>query len=127
MNGPLDICVADAARSTGFRTEDGELIVVLDFTVQATAPNGRRWEHKHRFAGAAVMADDEYPCFHRQHGDQKAAQRLSDRVAAHLSAGGRLNPAHWHEIEPQYGSEWYAQSGAEFDLIEWEREQEQMW
>ena len=90
-------------------TEDGEAYIAEVFYVVAQAPDGSRWAHDELFRGCAVHHDDEgYEVF----GDVRdlalhRCERLTARTEAHVAAGGRLDPAHWNEIDPAYGSAAY--------------------
>lgn len=49
----------------------------------------------------------------------EAVQALCDRINTHLAAGKALDPAHWREEQPAYGSAAYEAGG-------WERIQSQL-
>lgn len=91
-------------------TEDGEPFVAHCFHVGIEAKNGQRWFHIHSFPGAESYYDDEYDYsgFRDISEEAKAkADKLADKVRAHLSAGKKLDPSHWAEVDPRYGSTAY--------------------
>lgn len=91
-------------------TEDGTEAISECYYVMAEAPDGRRWNHVVPFHGSKAVFDEEiganyYPDLRDE--AREKAQTLADRVTAHLKAGGQLNPAHWVEDRPRYGSTAY--------------------
>jgi hypothetical protein len=92
------------------RDEDGEVVVGRSFYVVAEDDAGHRWAHSHSFLDCvrAVTEDGERYWARRDLAEvEDAAVRLRDRIAAHVAAGGRLDGAHWVEIDPAYGSAAY--------------------
>lgn len=79
------------------RDEDNSVIVGRSFYVVAEDDAGHRWAHDHAFMDHAFSLAE---C-------EAAVVRLRDRIAAHVAAGGRLDAAHWGEIDPAYGSAAY--------------------
>lgn len=89
--------------------EDGSEFTASVFYVVATAPDGRRYAHEHRFGSAHVVVTDDYMgiASYRQEALAKA-ERFFERVLAAQRAGLWTGPnAHWHESDPVYGSEAY--------------------
>lgn len=67
--------------------------------ILATAPDGSRWEFNR------TMTDRS---------ERVVLERLESfvkHVQQHIDRGGKLNPAHWEESRPQYGSEAYEVGG----------------
>jgi hypothetical protein len=92
----MDVFVRDDLVQVGL-TEDGDPDLALRFYLVVEDARGARAAHDF-----AVIA-------HRAASEDAAArvEALRARVAAHLAAGGALDPAHWTEIDPRYGSEAY--------------------
>lgn len=91
-------------------TADGEPFEAEMYYVQATAPNGRRWMHQEPFYGA-VAGTNEFtgePEFIDVRDQASArAEKLANKIRAHIAAGGLLDGAHWFEKDPVYGSAAY--------------------
>ena len=85
--------------------EDGQPAVGETFYVVATAGNGRRWAHSHWFDKHG-MVDYEEGRFSGiiDSGAEAKAEALRTTIA---NSGKLLNPDHWSEIDPMYGSEAY--------------------
>jgi len=115
----LEVGVRGWLRATSKRTEDGDVVVVEDFNVIARDATGRQWVHEVTFAGRVGETEEGFG--YGVDGDEAAAQRLADRVNAHLAHEGTLDARRWTEIEAAYGSEAYVNGGGEEALIAWER------
>lgn len=108
----MDIFVSSDVYSVGYG-EDGEKHSEV-FYVVAEADNGSRWAHMVSFQGARKVAvdDPEFPMpfyFKDIREEAKAAaEKLAERVRAHLAAGGKLDASRWGSIDPRYGSDAYA-------------------
>lgn len=92
----MQVFVRDDLIQTGW-TEDGDVALKRRHYVVAETPNGARFAHDRVFVG-------------HLHGDDEAAQdaaALLTKVEAHLAIGGKLDPDHWNEVDPRYGSEAY--------------------
>lgn len=93
-------------------TEDGEEFIGVIFRVQITASNGQRWIHTQGFdgvtseefedSGVLVFSDNQEEA-------GEAAEALAAKVRTHLEEGGKLDPFHWMEADPAYGSQAYDQ------------------
>jgi myo-inositol catabolism protein IolC len=93
----LDIFARNDLIETGQWTEDGEREIAVAFYLVAEDHRGARVAHD--FSVRAWRSDD-----------QDAIARIEGlraRVAAHVAKGGKLDPDHWTEIDPAYGSEAY--------------------
>ena len=94
-------------------TEDGEAEIARQFYLVAEAPNGARWGHDYsRLNKVRTMFVDEYdgPVHGWARDDEaaeKAMEALRAKVAGHIAKGGKLDPQHWNEIDPAYGSAAY--------------------
>lgn len=105
----LTIDVTSALYSAGL-TEDGEEFIGHIFFVRATAPNGQRWMHVRGFDG--VTSEEYEDSGVLVFGDNResageAAEKLADKVRAHLASGGKLDMEMWGEVDPVYGSQAY--------------------
>lgn len=91
------------------KTEDGVPLEGLVFYVfvefedgsrfahDCSFPNGRRYRHPEGFDGWA-----------RDAGQAEArAEALRAQIAAATASGQKLDPDHWNEIDPAYGSDAY--------------------
>lgn len=78
------------------RDECGHPVERLAYYVVAEEPSGRRWAHSRVFTDDGVW----------QRGERQAAQMLT-RIEAAYAAGRALDPDHWQEIDPAYGSDAY--------------------
>lgn len=103
------------------RTEDGFDFTAEVYFVTATDARGNRWRHGTVFPGCRVARDDEgYDHFADiREGAMAEAKRLVSRIEA---AGGKINPQHWREDCPVYGSAAYIEYGAQDDWMEEQRE-----
>jgi hypothetical protein len=93
-------------------TEDGHPYIAEVYFVQVTFPDGRRLRHVMNWAGCRPHYDQEsgYTVFEDVRPEATAkAQRLCDRVVT----AGRIDEAHWNEVDPAYGSEQYQSQGIE--------------
>lgn len=93
-------------------TEDGEAFIAERFYIMAEADNGQRWVHTARFDSVVKSYGDE-DCDgmvffedHRQEASDKA-EALAVRIRLFMNAGGKLDPMHWIESDPRYGSDAY--------------------
>jgi hypothetical protein len=105
MNAPTFEIVSDL-HDFG-RQEDGIPFIGEMYYVQATYADGHRLDHFARFSGCRVEYDDldGRNVFIDSREQAKAAvERLLNRI---LEAGGALNPVHWNEGRPVYGSASY--------------------
>lgn len=93
------------------RDEDGSVVVGRSFYVVAQDEAGHRWAHSHSFLDRVSFYDAEEGVRYWDHRDlaevEAAVARLRDRIEAHVAAGGRLDGAHWVEVDPAYGSAAY--------------------
>jgi len=105
--------------TNGEHTEDGIEVEKSAFHVQATAPDGSRWDHGHTFTVEPVSyesTDEEeygYPEFSTHDGLNEVAEireqceALVAKIEAHVAAGGTLDLELWHGADPVYGSDAY--------------------
>lgn len=104
--------------------EDGSEYTASVFYITATAADGRRFAHDHRFHSAEAFSgyesDGEWYAgisSFREEALAKAEALLARMMAA--QATGRwtspVDREHWYEIDPVYGSEAYI--GAEPELV----------
>jgi hypothetical protein len=94
-------------------TEDGEDYTAEVYLVFLENGAGRRFCHNSYFMGcnAVYHADEGFYSFEDIRVQAKAkADRLTARVNA---AGGKVDLAHWAEIDPYYGSKEYVLQGTE--------------
>lgn len=107
----LSVFVRDDLVQVGVDWEDGEAVLARSLYVVAEAPDGRRWGHDRSFLDRVRGYDvEEGQAFWARRPDGEAdaeAAALLARVEAHLAAGGSLDPAHWVEVDPAYGSAAY--------------------
>jgi len=106
--------------------EDGVPFHAERFYVQVEAEDGRCWAHSLVLKGCRleVSEEDGWPVFIDIRAEVRpVVEALAAKVNARLAAGGKLNPAHWDECSPAYGSEAYISSGAELETIMWEKAQ----
>lgn len=86
-------------------TEDGEFYSAETFFVVITAPNGKRLAHFKHFLGCNVHEHEGIAFFEDIRESAKSqAEILKNKIEAH----GEVDPQYWHEIQPEYGSEYYA-------------------
>lgn len=93
--------------------EDGSEFTASVFYVVATGPDGRRYAHEHRFESAHIVVEDDYMGIASYRPKALAeAERLFEKVLAAQRMGFWTGPinAHWHEIDPVYGSAAYVQA-----------------
>lgn len=105
----LTIDVISALYNAGL-TEDGEEFIGHIFFVKAEAPDGRRWLHNRGFDGVTSeeFEDSGVNVFYDNRDKASSdAEALADKIRAHLANGGKLDPAHWNEGDPMYGSSAY--------------------
>lgn len=104
--------------------EDGSEFTASVFYVVATSSDGRRYAHAHRFPSAHVVVDDDYMGISSYRAEAQAkAERFFERVLEAQRLGLWTGPnAHWHEIDPVYGS--WAYVRAEPALVARERAEE---
>jgi hypothetical protein len=96
-------------------TEDGREFHAELYYVQAEAADGRRFAHFATFKGAERVEDGETGCVYFEDNREAAsakAEALAAKVRTHLETGGKLDPAHWREVDPAYGSDAYAELDA---------------
>lgn len=116
------VLVRDELFFTGELTEDGEKLLGKRWIVLVKEPNGRTFANNHffllrnHFGGVLGFLDLNH--VHEEHIErsESRAQKLVDRIVE----AGCINMKHWHEIDPEYGSEYYISSGQ--DLINRDRE-----
>ena len=123
----VEIGVWQNDREANERTEDGFHVVVADFWVVATFPNGKRFSHKVRFCGHADHNEDGFG--YAVHGDKDSADDLARRAEEHIARGGELNLDRWDEIDPAYGSEEYEvqDAGGYFAFRERQADENEVW
>ena len=78
------------------RDECGHPVERLAYYVVAEEPSGRRWAHSRVFTDEGVW----------KRGEKNSAEMLA-RIERAYAAGRPLDPAHWEEIDPAYGSDAY--------------------
>ena len=92
------------------RDEDGSVVVGRSLYVVAEDDAGHRWAHDRSFLDRVRAFDPDFGPYwaRREEGAAEAeSDRLLARIEAHVAAGGRLDSAHWVEIDPAYGSAAY--------------------
>ena len=93
--------------------EDGPMACERFFVAFATS-KGRRFQHVASFPAVELTNDVDGGVYYRRVWDAaEKADALAARVRAHVEAGGKLNPAHWVEVAPVYGSDAYIAFEAE--------------
>lgn len=113
-NTGLSIEVTFDQYAAGRHPEDGTSVIGESYFVIATAADGRRWAHRHRWNNAAIVrdVDAEFGAYVERDWDgacKAAAEKLAERVRAR----GIINLLHWDEIDPAYASVAYQRSGIE--------------
>lgn len=110
-------------------TEDGEAFIAERYYILAESDNGQRWAHTARFDAVKKIEGGE-DCDgmvffedHRQEASDKA-EALAERIRLFLNAGGKLDPLHWIETDPRYGSNAYATLDSQGYFRDLERKQE---
>jgi len=106
--------------TNGEYTEDGYQVEKSSFFVQATASDGSRWNHQHRFKVAAVASspyqteEDRYGPEFPSHDSlaevdelREKCEALVAKIEAHVANGGTLDETCWTPGDPAYGSEAY--------------------
>lgn len=102
------------------RTEDGHDFTAELYYVVAEDARGNRWRHETNFPGADAQRDED-GFWH--FGDvRETAQKRAERLLARVERVGQINPAHWRDMRPAYGSAAYVQYG-QFD--DWCDEQQE--
>jgi hypothetical protein len=86
------------------------------FFVVAEAASGRRWQHDHAFTTTSMNGDG---------GCGERAERLRARIERAYASGRKLNPRHWREVDPAYGSDAYV--AQDIDAQRCERERADEW
>jgi len=123
----IDVTAVSYLRETNKWTEDGDRLVVADWHVTATAASGRRFMLRHSFHGAVFVSEEGF-AFSGQVTDREneaKATALAAKIQAAFDAGRKINPEHWDEIEPCYGSEaWIAADAGGF--FAWEEKRREM-
>ena len=97
------------------RDEDGSVVEGRSFYVVAEDDAGHRWAHSHSFLDHVRAVDEDgvrYWARRDLAAVEAAAAALRDRIEAHVAAGGRLDAAHWVEVDPAYGSAAYQELDA---------------
>ncbi|AXQ69591.1 hypothetical protein HOU03_gp009 [Caulobacter phage CcrSC] len=90
--------------------EDGADVIATCYCVCVEYPDGARYVHDYQPVDRYVSADDEgEPIYPWRDGEAIKAKldALRDEIAAHVAAGGSLDPGHWFEVDPRYGSPAY--------------------
>jgi hypothetical protein len=114
MNATKNVVLVDVASDlyeAGI-TEDGDRYIAELFYVMVEFENGVRVRHNMIFKGCKVVEggeeSDGMVFFEDIRVDQMIkAEKLAARVREALAAGAALDPAHWTEAEPVYGSRAY--------------------
>jgi hypothetical protein len=114
-----DICIAPEFCDFG-RDEFGQSVIGDVLSVCVTFPDGTRYMHGRRFATIVPYIDEEefLPGFRSTRNEAEAAVRA---LMAKIEAAGKIDTAHWVEVDPVYGSEAYVAGGYERDRAEAER------
>lgn len=124
----LEIGVASDLFNYGM-TEDGEAFIAERYYIEAEAPNGQRWIHTARFDAAKRIEGGEdcdgmvYFQDLREEASSKA-EALALRIRLFTFVGGKLNPMHWTETDPRYGSNAYATLDSQGYFRDLERKEE---
>lgn len=94
--------LVEATRST----EDGVPAYGLRFYVVAEDAEGRRWAHSWAaLNGEVYRHPDGFNGFTEDNGKaERQAEALCARITKAYDEGRQLDPAHWTEIDPAYGS-----------------------
>lgn len=94
--------------------EDGEEIFGEVFYVVAEASDGRRWAHDFARCNRTkrYSVEEGIPYWAHDARAEAAVERVAARIAAHVAAGGKLDPEHWVAIDPAYGSGAYQELDA---------------
>lgn len=79
-------------------SEDGDPAIGRAFSVIFTTDTGRRFIHTHTETSFWRTAEDAI----------SKIEALKAKIERHYEDGGKLNPNHWREIDPAYGSDAYA-------------------
>jgi hypothetical protein len=99
------------------RTEDGEIFTADRYFVSVSNDYGLRFRHNVFFNSVerqVVSEDDNWIHFEdKREAARGRAERLAARVNNALENGYVLDPAHWYEDAPVYGSDAYINSGEE--------------
>lgn len=106
----LHIFVRDDLVKIGV-TEDGEDDIASRFYVVVETPDGRRFAHDRGFMDVEPRFDPvegRYLQRVQLASPEAQAEALRAKIERHLKAGGKLDDAHWNEVDPCYGSEAYA-------------------
>jgi len=123
-----EVLAVSFLRETSGWTEDGERAVVADWHVVATSPSGRRFTLRHSFNGKTIVSEEGFAMEARMtdRDNEAKATALAAKIQAAVNAGRKINPEHWNEIDPCYGSEAYtaADVGGFFAWDEKRREME---
>jgi hypothetical protein len=110
-------------------TEDGTPFIAERYFIEAEATNGQRWIHTARF-DSVVKVDGGEECDgmvffedHRQEASDKC-EALAERIRLFMNAGGKLDPVHWIESDPRYGSNAYQTLDSQGYFRDLERKEE---
>ena len=77
------------------------------YCVQAEDERGNRWSHDYTFRLSEFIKKAEGDTFMGRELLELTVEKLCDKMKLHLQNGGKLNPDHWEEDEPCYGSDAY--------------------
>ena len=77
------------------------------YCVQAEDERGNRWSHDYTFRLSEFIKKAEGDTFKARELLELTVEKLCDKMKLHLQNGGKLNPDHWEEDEPCYGSDAY--------------------
>jgi len=77
------------------------------YCTQAEDERGNRWSHDYTFRLSEFIKKAEGDTFKGRELLELTVEKLCDKMKLHLQNGGKLNPDHWEEDEPCYGSDAY--------------------
>ena len=101
--------------------EDGREFHAEAYWIEVTNyETGERWRMRTGFPGAERHRHPE-DCFYIYADIRPEQLARAERLAARIRAAGEINPDHWSESDPVYGSSHYVRSGAESAQIQRER------
>lgn len=111
----LTFAVISDVYLAGHRSDDGMPFTAQVYFVQAEADDGRRWNHRSRFRGAAVEWCPETGENYFLDTRDTAIAR-AEHLLRRIEDAGKIDFTHWDATRPCYGSEAYC--GAEELMLE---------
>jgi len=109
----------------GRSLEDGTQIVGEHFFILVETDDGFRFRNSRSIcSGQMHYTEDGFNVWQQDvDADTARAQVQADKIAAHLEAGGSLNPEYWQRVQGGYGSAgWDEQAEIELERRELEEE-----